>query len=368
METVKNEKKYIRRLDFIRIASCIMVFLYHLNILKGGFLAVCTFFVLSGYLTCTSALKKSKFSIKEYYKKRFVKIYIPLVIVVALSVISIKCMKNIRWINLKQEAISVLLGYNNFWQLKANLDYFTRHVNSPFIHLWYISILIQFDLIFPIFFTLLKKLDKKSKKNISIYIVGFSAILLTIVFIYMSKTHNIMVVYYNTILRIFSIIYGAFLALILYKYDVKLPKKLEKNNKIIFRLYLIILILLGIFVSSENKNYAIYMIIASLVSIRLIRYSFYEKKKKRATSKDRLITFIASFTYEIYLVQYPVIFLMQNKFNNVILKDITITVLTFVISYLIHILIKKQFSNKFYNIAKKMLIRINYNYKFSYYY
>ena len=47
--TVKTREKkdYYIRLDIIRIISCIMVLLYHLDIVKGGFLAVCTFFTLS---------------------------------------------------------------------------------------------------------------------------------------------------------------------------------------------------------------------------------------------------------------------------------------------------------------------------------
>ena len=61
-----ENKKYYKVLDIIRVLSCVAVFLYHLNILKGGYLAVCTFFTLSGYLVCMSALQKEKFSIKEY--------------------------------------------------------------------------------------------------------------------------------------------------------------------------------------------------------------------------------------------------------------------------------------------------------------
>ena len=41
-----EKKEYCIGLDIIRGISCIMVLLYHLNILKGGFLAVCTFFSL----------------------------------------------------------------------------------------------------------------------------------------------------------------------------------------------------------------------------------------------------------------------------------------------------------------------------------
>lgn len=53
------EKNYYKRLDIIRILSCLMVFLYHLNILKGGFFAVCAFFVLSR-VSCVYICTKTK--------------------------------------------------------------------------------------------------------------------------------------------------------------------------------------------------------------------------------------------------------------------------------------------------------------------
>ena len=362
MNFIKEKVRHIRRLDWIRVISCMMVLLYHLNILKGGYLAVCTFFVLSGYLSCKSALKNPKFSVKTYYKKRFVKLYIPLIITVALSVVVIKCM-NIRWMNLKQETNSVIFGYNNFWQLNANLDYFTRHVDSPFMHLWYISILIQFDLIFPFVFSFFRKIEKQYRKNISVLIIGLCSIVSTIVFFYMSKTHNIMEVYYNTFTRVFSIFYGVMLALILNKYKPKLPKKLEKNNKIIFLIYFIILILLGIFVSAEENHYAIYMIITSLISVRLIRYSYLEKNNRRKSKLDKVVSFIAKYSYEIYLVQYPIIFLIQNIFNNDVLKIILTIPLTMLVAYTVHNLIYKHYDNKHFNALKKIFIRISFNNK-----
>lgn len=159
-------KKYFKDLNIIRLIACIAVLLYHLNILKGGYLAVCTFFVLTGYLSCISAFRKEKFSLKEYYKNRLLKIYLPLVIVVFISIGIISFLPNIFWFNLKPETTSVLLGYNNFWQLNANLDYFARHVDSPFMHFWYIGILLQFDLVFPFIYLGLKELGDYVKKYI----------------------------------------------------------------------------------------------------------------------------------------------------------------------------------------------------------
>jgi len=43
---MKSEKKYYMKLNIVRDISCILVLLYHLNLVKGGFLAVCTFFTL----------------------------------------------------------------------------------------------------------------------------------------------------------------------------------------------------------------------------------------------------------------------------------------------------------------------------------
>ena len=79
-------KKYYKDIDLIRLFSCIAVFFYHLNILNGGYLAVCIFFVISGYLSCVSLFKKNKISLKGYYKNRLIKLYLPLLIVVFVSI------------------------------------------------------------------------------------------------------------------------------------------------------------------------------------------------------------------------------------------------------------------------------------------
>ena len=120
-------KKYYKDIDLIRLFSCIAVLLYHLNILNGGYLAVCIFFVISGYLSCVSLFKKNKISLKDYYKNRLIKLYLPLLVVVFVSISIISLFPSINWFNLKNETTSVLLSYNNFWQLSANLDYFQRH-------------------------------------------------------------------------------------------------------------------------------------------------------------------------------------------------------------------------------------------------
>ena len=350
---MKEKKIYFRRLDIVRDLSCILVLLYHLNILKGGFLAVCTFFTLSGYVTCMSALNNEKFSLKSYYLGRLKKLYIPLLVVTFITVFIAKIDSTINWINLKQETTSVIFGYNNFWQLNANLDYFTRNVNSPFTHFWYISILLQLDLIFPIIFVLLKKLENRTKKGISTAIIILLTAGTTCLFYYLSKTQDIMIVYYNTLARSFSVFLGILLALIHYKHNFKISQIFKRSSTLFFIIYCIALIGLCIFMPSETKNYAIYMILTTLISARLIEYS--AKESKKTTKYDKQIRSLSKISYEIYLTQYPVIFFMQNVPINDVLKVFLIIILTLVSSFILHVLIDFSVKRKIWKIIKVIL-------------
>lgn len=331
------EKKYFHRLDIVRLLACIGVLLYHLNILKGGYLAVCVFFVLSGYLGCISAFKKEKFSILNYYKTRFVHIYLPLLIVVFSSIVVISLIPSINWLNLKPETTSVILGYNNFWQLSANLDYFARHINSPFMHLWYIGILLQFEIIFPLIFILFKKIGNKIGKYMPCVITIVLGLASAVYFYISSLNGNTMSVYYNTFTRVFSLFFGVFLGFI-HSYYGQPVFKLFKNkivSALMFSFYLIGIIILCIFIPADSKYYAVSMIGVSILSLRLIDYAVVFANTK-STVFDKVVKFLASISYEVYLVQYPVIFLTQYMNIASYLKIPFIIVTTLIISIVIH--------------------------------
>lgn len=334
-------KKYYKNIDIIRLLACIAILLYHLNILKGGYLAVCTFFVLSGYLSCVSAFKKEKFNILEYYYNRIKKIYIPLIIVVFMSV-SIVSILNISWLNLKPETTSVLLGYNNFWQLNANMDYFARHVSSPFMHLWYISILLQYDLIFPIIFKILRKVGDKISKIIPCVITIVYSVIMALFFYKSNLTQNMMITYYNTFTRIFSLLFGLSLGFIHSYYGELIPKKLkqEKISQAIFYIYLSIMICFFILVDAKSSYYAYSMILVTILTCRLIDYGTLQSKK--ISIVDKVIKLLASISYEIYLFQYPIIFIFQYiNVNNIFYLPLVILVII-ILSYLLHFAINNK--------------------------
>lgn len=308
-----NNYKYI---SLLRVIGCLAVLLYHLNILKGGFLAVSAFLVLNGYFTCKSSTKED-FSLIDYYKKKFVRLYIPLLITVFLTISIIPLINNIHWFNLKPETTSVLFGYNNYWQIISNQDYFARSKVSPFIHLWYISLLMQLELIFPF---IINKINKIKNKKIILFIFILLSIISTIYF-YTSNS-NITYIYYSPLTRAFSYIYGVTLYII-HTYF----KKIKFNNKYIFYLYLTILITM--FFITESNNFKLELILASLITCRLLDYG------TEVIGQNKIISFIDNITYEIYLVQYPIIFIFEYIQINMIYKVALIILLTLIISIIV---------------------------------
>lgn len=323
-------KKYYRNLDIVRVVLLIGVLLYHLNIFKGGYLAVCSFFVLSGYLSVVSLFNKDSISLKEYYINKFFKLYLPLIIVTFISVCVISLLPKILWLSLKPEVNSILLGYNNFWQISVNLDYFARHIDSPFMHLWYISILLQFDIVFPFLFMLLKKLGNKFGKSIPC-IISFILCIISAFYMYF-VSNNINIMYYSTFSRVLSILLGVFIGFIHSYYGVYVVNNVFVR-KLVFYLYLLILIVLFIFLDS-NLCLSFSMIIVSLVTCRLISYSTITNDINNKLYK--VIKSISNVSYYVYLVQYPVIYLFQYIDIASYLKVVAIIIIIFLVSYILY--------------------------------
>ena len=341
-----EEKKYFKNIDFVRFFACIMILLYHFDILKGGYLAVCTFFVLSGYFSCISLFNKEKVSLKEYYSNKILRLYLPLIVVVFIS-ISCTSLFNKTWLNLKPESTSIILGYNNYWQLSSSMDYFSSHINSPFIHLWYIAILLQFDLIFPYIFMLLKKVGDKFNKIIPCILIFILAVGSTIYFYISGINNNLMITYYSTPTRIFSLLFGVLIGFIYHYYGNLIPRKIKDSifNRIIFYIYIVILLGLFIFIDSSNRLFLVSMILVTLINTRIIDYGTLNTSNNLSVF-DKIIKLLSSISYEIYLIQYPIIYLLQTLNINIYLKYSIMTSLIVLISYLLHFYFDKN-NNKY---------------------
>lgn len=151
---------YREDIQILRGVSILLVVLYHLGIgiFKSGFLGVDIFFVISGFLM--SILYKENNTI-NFYKRRALRI-LPayfVTIIVTLIVVFILAINLITPDDYEQtieQALYSSLFVPNiaFWLQNS---YFDPNLFRPLLHLWSLGVEIQFYLIVPIIFFLVKR-------------------------------------------------------------------------------------------------------------------------------------------------------------------------------------------------------------------
>ena len=124
------------------------------NFLRGGFVGVDIFFVISGYLITSIILKAQSgggFSLLEFYSRRIKRIFPALIVVLALCLMA-------GWYVLLSEEYKALgkhvaagASYVSNFILKGESGYFDTAVElKPLLHLWSLGIEEQFYLVWPL--------------------------------------------------------------------------------------------------------------------------------------------------------------------------------------------------------------------------
>ena len=171
-------------IQYLRGFSILLVFLYHLKIIyfDKGYLGVDIFLVISGYVITKSYLK-NKNKIFIFYKKRFFRIFPPLIIFSILTFFAsiLLAPPNVSYIN---SFLGSIFGITNILSLHGEVfseaNYFTAIFNDPFHHTWSIGLEIQFYILFPLFFIFLKN---SNLKNSLIFLLIFLSLFLSIYFV-----------------------------------------------------------------------------------------------------------------------------------------------------------------------------------------
>lgn len=148
-------------MDALRALAILGVTFFHMfpGSVVGGYLGVSLFFVLTGYLlaytSVGAASKQGFFWVFSYYGKRIRRIYPELLLMLLVTIGACHFLAPDAIEAVRPEVLSVLGGYNNWWQIAQNMDYFTRITNvSPFTHLWFLGIELQYYLVWPLVFGL----------------------------------------------------------------------------------------------------------------------------------------------------------------------------------------------------------------------
>lgn len=206
-------------LDYLKGISIIAVVLYHLGILKSGYLGVDIFFVINGFLLVPKmidSIASDNFKYGSFLKKRLTRIY-PLVILVGLAciVLGVFAMLPDDLENLSESVVASLACSNNVlsW-ITTNSYWDMSNELKPLMHLWYIGILVEFYVIFPIILIVINNLGKCLKINSKKFLVNFVVLFWGISLVaFCLPFVNVSIKFYFLPFRLFEILSGGLSAL-----------------------------------------------------------------------------------------------------------------------------------------------------------
>ena len=328
MEKKKRLKKsrYITGFDGIRSLAVVGVILYHLlpTSMKGGYLGVPIFFVVSGYLI-TDLLRQEweqngKINIWQFYVRRMKRLYPGLAFLLITASAYITLFQRGLLNNLRGAVVSSLLYVNNWWQINNGLSYFDRFANeSPFTHIWSLAVEAQNYLIWPVIFVLLMVFVRK-RKWIFYTVLGTSVLSAILMMILYTPGGDPTRVYYGTDTRLFSIWMGSALAFVWP--STRLKKNIPKQAKRILNLAGLISLLaliLFFFFLDDHYSFVYYggMFLVSIFCVILVAVTAHPGASLDRWLTNPVFTWIGKRSYGIYLYQFPVMIFYEAKVSDI---------------------------------------------------
>lgn len=334
----KNKKEY-QLLTILRAIAFFAIALFHSysHFLPGGYLAVIIFLLLSGFLSQRGSYRK-KYDLKSFINK-FINLMAPVYFVMAISMIFALFFAREIFDDSVKSLMPVALNFENISRILQGDDYFSQLGNfNIFLHLWYISLYMQFIAIFYLLEGFFKKIKNENFKGIFYLLLALISFYLILHFGKTSK--DITRIYYGIDTRFSAFALGVSFFILGKKIRLKILK-----NKLQYQVCLIILALLTIipFFVIDGKNISSYKIffigyslIIALLVLCLYNYEdLYLQSKKSTNPIEKILIYIGDRSYYFYLWQYVV----QIFFTYFQAKVLSIVFLNMLIQLVIIILL-----------------------------
>ncbi len=152
-----TKRPRIDALDGLRVLAIIAILIYHANVewLPGGFIGVTMFFVLTGYLITsglTHELKDTgRVNIWKFYCKRIRRLWPTMVITVVGTAVVCAVFAPHLLDKMRPDVLPSLLFFDNWWYIFNEQSYFAAAGQpSPLTHFWYLGVVGQFYLVWPL--------------------------------------------------------------------------------------------------------------------------------------------------------------------------------------------------------------------------
>jgi peptidoglycan/LPS O-acetylase OafA/YrhL len=295
-----SQRKDIQGLRALAVLSVVIFHISPAN-LKGGYLGVDVFFVISGYLIIGQiwrGLVSNEFSFTDFYSKRFRRLFPSFAVVaIATTFFAYMMMLPEEYKTYIHSLIASSLYVSNYW-FYSQSGYFANALEfAPLLHTWSLSVEEQFYLIFPlIIFALFKRLDKKRLVLTFLFALGLVSLIISEVLLSYDQTLS----FYFSPTRFWQFILGGMLNILALK--VKSGRLSQACT-----LLGIIVLCSCFYMFDETTLFPGLNALPISLATALIIYAHPRKGLGALLLNNRLATYIGNTSYSLYLWHWPVI-------------------------------------------------------------
>lgn len=348
----------IPALTFLRFILAMVILIFHFgksipifsytffkNIISCGNSAVSFFFILSGFIMVIANTdnrnETKKIVAKDYYKKRFARIY-PLYF---LSLILYLVFCN-DYINNSSKLYSFL---SSLFLIQAWIPKFASDFNFPG---WSLSVEVFFYLIFPFF---INKIRSYATFKIAVFVTLFWLSNQVVNFLLVNNAHikNLNFIYYFPLFHLPTFFFGILTGVIVVRNKEFLEAIKYKLLSITSILVFLVIILIGFKTGIEKYHHSgLFSPVFALIIICLNYKNSYINK----ICSNKIFTLLGESSYGLYIIQIPFltvftnVFLHLNKYvklPNIVFSFYCMSLTLVLVSIIIHLWVEKPANNYF---------------------
>ncbi|MDF7640893.1 acyltransferase family protein [Bifidobacterium sp. ESL0784] len=323
-------------IDGLRALAIIGVVAYHVrpSLLSGGFLGVTIFFVISGFLITSSVERRMAslqgFHYGSYLWHKIKRLTFPLLSLIALVVPAAYFLSPGMLPKLHLDALPSALYASNWVYIFRKVSYFTAAgLPSPLTHLWFLAVTMQFYLVWVSLLWLMHRLNLRlrTRFSLTLLIAVISTALMVVLYV---PGADVSRVYYGLDTRFSELMVGALLAFVAEWAKTKHGGKDEKQEKekstntgnwsspvnlllaaAGFCLLTALVVLYSVCTGNDAMLYRGGLQVVALIVAMLLAIVLLPGNLCRSLLGSRVLRYIGSRSFSIYLVHYPLLEFMN---------------------------------------------------------
>lgn len=217
------DKVYRKDLDVLKGIAILAVVLFHLGIVKSGYLGVDVFLVINGFLIIPSVCRKVGYGYFSYWgflKSRLMRLW-PLVALLSFVCLAIGYIGMLPddYENLGESVVASNLFSENLLLSITTKDYWNVSNDfNPLMHIWYVGVIFEFYLLFPLIIILIKRVEGGKIQDYSrIFLVVLFILFTTSITLYLLPSIDDGAKFYYIPFRLFEFLSGGICGLLIEK-------------------------------------------------------------------------------------------------------------------------------------------------------